>query len=50
LEALEVLKVNPTLEVEKEDLMEVSYAEENLEISLHAIIGSNHPNTMRLIG
>jgi hypothetical protein len=50
LEALEVLEVNPTLEVEKEDLMEVSYEEENPEISLHAITGSNHPNTMRLIG
>jgi hypothetical protein len=29
LEALEVLEVNPTLEMEKEDLMEVSYEEEN---------------------
>jgi hypothetical protein len=50
LEALEVLDVNPTLKVEKEDLMEVSYNEENPEISLHAITSSNHPNTMRLIG
>jgi hypothetical protein len=50
LEALEVLKVNPTLEVEKEDLMEVSYKGENPKISLHAITGNNHPNTMRLIG
>jgi hypothetical protein len=50
LEALEVLEVNLTLEVETEDLMEVSYKEENPEISLHAITGSNHPNTMRLIG
>jgi hypothetical protein len=50
LEALKVLEVNPTLEVETEDLMEVSYKEENPEISLHAITSSNHPNTMRLIG
>jgi hypothetical protein len=50
LEALEVLEVNPTLELEKEDLMEVSYEEENPEISFHAITGSNHLNTMRLIG
>jgi hypothetical protein len=49
LEALEVLEVNPTLEMEKEDLMEVSYEEENPGISLHAITGNKHPNTMRLI-
>jgi hypothetical protein len=50
LEGLEVLEENPTLKMEKEDLMEVSYEEENPEISLHAITGGNHPNTMRLIG
>ena len=54
LEALEVLEVNPTLEMNptleiEEDLMEVSYEEENLEIFLHAITSSKHPNTMRLI-
>jgi hypothetical protein len=49
LEGLEMLEENPTLESEKEDLMEIN-VEENPEISLHAIIGNNHPNTMRLIG
>ncbi|XP_059449450.1 uncharacterized protein LOC132180588 [Corylus avellana] len=50
LEGLDELEVSPNLELEKEDLMEVSYAEENPEISLHAIIGSQHPKTMRLVG
>ena len=45
-----MLEVNPGVEMEKEDLMEMSYEEENPEISLHAITGNNHPNTMRLIG
>jgi hypothetical protein len=30
--------------------MDINMEEGNPEISLHAIIGSNHPNTMRLIG
>jgi hypothetical protein len=42
--------VIPILEMEKEDSMEVSYEEENPEISLNAITSSNHPNTMILIG
>ncbi|XP_059458363.1 uncharacterized protein LOC132187956 [Corylus avellana] len=50
LEGLDELEVSPNLELEKEDLMEVSYAEENPEISLHAITGSQHPKTMRLVG
>jgi hypothetical protein len=50
LEGLEELEDNPTLETENEDLMDFSYDEEKPEISLHAITGSNHPNTMRLIG
>ena len=37
-------------ELEDEDLMEFSYGEENPEISLHAITGSQHPRTMRLVG
>jgi hypothetical protein len=45
-----MLEENPTLESEKEDLKEINVEEENSEISLHAITGSNHPNTMRLIG
>jgi hypothetical protein len=49
LDGIEELAENPTLEME-EDLMEVSYEEEKPEIFLHAITGSNHPNTMRLIG
>jgi hypothetical protein len=48
LDGIEELAENPTLEME-EDLMEVSYKEKP-KIFLHAIIGSNHPNTMRLIG
>jgi hypothetical protein len=50
LEGLEELEDNPTLEMENEDLMDFSYDEEKPEISLHAITGSNHSNTMRLIG
>jgi hypothetical protein len=45
-----MLEENSTLESEKEDLKEINVEEENSEISLHAITGSNHPNTMRLIG
>ncbi|XP_059456454.1 uncharacterized protein LOC132186493 [Corylus avellana] len=50
LEGLDELEVLPNMEMEKEDLMEVSYAEENPETSLHAITGSQHPKTMRLVG
>jgi hypothetical protein len=30
--------------------MEFTYSDVNPEISLHAITGSNHPKTMRIIG
>jgi hypothetical protein len=50
LEGLEELEDNLTLEMEKEDLMDFNYDEEKSEISLHAITGNNHPNTMSLIG
>jgi hypothetical protein len=50
LEGLEELEDNPTLEMENEDLMDFNYDEEKFEISLHAITGNNHPNTMSLIG
>jgi hypothetical protein len=50
LEGLEELEDNPTLEMENKDLMDFSYDEEKLEISLHVITGNNHPNIMRLIG
>lgn len=32
------------------DLMEFSYSEANLKISLHAITGSGHPKTTRIVG
>jgi hypothetical protein len=50
LEGLEMLEENPTLESKNEDLKEINVEEENPKISLHAITGSNHSNTMRLIG
>jgi hypothetical protein len=38
------------MECPKADLMELCYNEANPKISLHAITGSNHPKTTRIIG
>jgi hypothetical protein len=49
IENVEVLDENIKGELE-EDLLEFSYGEESPKISLHAITGSQHPRTIRLIG
>jgi hypothetical protein len=48
VELIEEERAAPFLE--QQDLMEFDYNDGHPEISLHAITGSNHPKTMRIIG
>jgi hypothetical protein len=53
IESVEVCEIptsEPVMEGPVMDSMEYAYSEEHPEISLHAITGSSHPKTMRIIG
>lgn len=50
IDTVELVEESNEMEEQGEDVIEFSYDENLPEISLHAITGSHHPKTMRIVG